>query len=89
MVTNREGEIFVEKGEEMGGIVVGPHDLAFAIDQALVEREIARLTGDGLHLASRILGRIVEIEAEWGAEVAEAVIEGVIDILRERRPMLS
>jgi hypothetical protein len=91
MVINQEGETAVEKGEESPGIVIGPHDLACAIaaEQALVEREIARLSCDGRRLASRILGRIVEIEAEWGAEVAEAVVEGVIDILRGRRRLLS
>jgi hypothetical protein len=75
----------------MQAIVLEPYELgsAQADEQALVEREVARLTGDGRRLASRIIARIVEIEAEWGAEVAEAVVEGVIDILRGRRRILS
>ncbi len=79
------------KGEELQAIVLEPHDPASAraYEQALVEREVARLSGDGRRLASRILARIVEIEAEWGAETAEAVVEGVIDILRGRRRVLS
>ncbi len=81
----------MQKGEELPGIVVGAHDLACARadEQALVEREIARLSCGGRRIASRILGRIVEIEAEWGAETAEAVVEGVIEILRGRRRLVS
>ena len=82
----------MEKGEEdVTGIFVGPLDVARACadEQALVEREVARLSGDGRRVASRILGRIVEIEAEWGAETAEAVVEGVIEILRGRQRVLS
>jgi hypothetical protein len=82
----------VTKGEELGGAIIA--DLseatpATAYEQALVEREVARLSGDGPRLAARIVGRIAELEAEWGADVAEAVAEGVIDILRGRRRVLS
>ena len=82
----------MEKAEEdVPAIVVGLLDIASArdVELVLVEREVARLTGDGRRVASRILSRIVEIEAEWGAETAEAVVEGVIEILRGRQRVLS
>ncbi len=74
-----------------GRIVLDLHETAStgAHEQALVEQEVARLSRGGCRLASRIFQRIAEIEAEWGAEAAEAVVEGVIDILRGRRRVLS
>ena len=80
-----------EESEDMDGIVLDPNLLAFvrAEEDALVEREVTLLTAGGRRLASRIIARIVEIEAEWGAEVAEAVVEGVIEILRGGRRVLS
>jgi hypothetical protein len=91
MVISQQGDMSVEKGEQLGEIVIGAHDLACAraAEQALVEREVARMSRDGRRVASQILGRIVEIEAEWGAETAEAVVEGVIEILRGGRRVLS
>ena len=81
----------MDKGETVQEIVVGTHDAIClrADEQALVEREVARMSGDGLRMAASILGRIVAIEAERGPDVAEAVIDKVIDILRGERRMLS
>ena len=50
---------------------------------------MARLSGDSQRLASRIIARLVEIEAVWGAAVAEAVVERLIDVVRGRKRVLS
>jgi len=81
----------VLKEGESQTITLEPHELAAhrTREQALVEREVARLSGDSQRLASRIIARLVEIEAEWGAEVAEAVVERLIDVVRGRKRVLS
>lgn len=82
----------MDNGEGLRGrIVLDLHDPASVpgYDQALVELEVARLSRGGRRLASCLVKRIAEIEAEWGAEAAEAVVEGVIEILRGRRRVLS
>lgn len=62
---------------------------AQAIEQIMAEREIARLSPDRRDLACRLIRRIAQIETEAGPDVAEAVIEGLIDILRNRVRVLS
>lgn len=90
MVT-RLGSVELSIGDElMGKGIESPEGVIACVhERALVEREVARLSRRGRRLAASILGRLVEIEAEWGADVAEAVVEGVIDTLRERRRVLS
>ena len=60
-----------------------------AAEKALIEQEVARMTGRGRLLASRIIERIVESEAASGPDVAEAVVERLIEICRGRRRILS
>ena len=60
-----------------------------AIEQALVEREVARLPAERQGLACKLIRRIAEIETESGPDVAEAVVDGMIDILCGRTRVLS
>jgi hypothetical protein len=59
------------------------------LNDTLVEIEAAGLSPDGVVLATRLLRRIVEIERSSGADVAEAVIERLIDVFEGRRKLLS
>jgi hypothetical protein len=62
---------------------------AWAAEQAMIEREVAQLSECGRLLASRMIERIVEIERVAGPDVAEAVVDRLVDICRGRRRVLS
>ena len=60
-----------------------------AMESTFVEDEIASLSPGGVLLASRLLRRIAEIERASGPEVAEAVVERLIDVFQGRRRVFS